>query len=301
MANTPNLDLEKIASGTKPYHEKVWANLDKIDANNPKHKLDATTAPTVNDDTTAGYTVGSLWADVTNDNLYVCIDATAGTAIWKETTGLLEDETAPKLGAEFNAQAHSIVFTEQVLTSGAAIAWNLVNGNKAILTAAHNFTITIAPPSGALKAQLIITQDGTGTRVMDEIVTQKDEAIAVADVHADTDIIDLSVDIPTGARIRFKTTAADLPVPLVVDTIYYAIRSSENHIKVATTKANAHAGTQIDITDAGTGTHTVQQLVKWEGGTLGILSTNVGREDILSVAYKTADKQWYAQLEKNYS
>jgi len=87
MANTPNLGLEKISAGTKPYYEKQWANLDKIDANNPKHKFDATTAPTVNNDTTEGYSVGSRWADVTNDNLYVCLDATTGAAVWKETTG----------------------------------------------------------------------------------------------------------------------------------------------------------------------------------------------------------------------
>ena len=135
---------------------------------------------------------------------------------------------------------------------------------------------------------------------MDEIVTQTDTAIATTDVHADTEIIDLVIDIPTGARIRFKTSAADLPDPLVVDTIYWAIRSSENHIKVATTKALAIAGTAVDITDQGSGTHTVQQLVKWLSGTLGILSTTAGSEDIMSLTYKTTDKQWYAVLSSDF-
>lgn len=85
MANTPNLGLEKIDSGTKPYFEKYWANLDKIDANNPKHKFDATTAPTVNNDSTEGYSVGSRWVDVTNGNFYVCRSATEGAAVWKES------------------------------------------------------------------------------------------------------------------------------------------------------------------------------------------------------------------------
>ncbi|MCK4447773.1 MAG: hypothetical protein KAW56_11930 [Candidatus Marinimicrobia bacterium] len=212
----------------------------------------------------------------------------------------LVDDTDPDLGGQMQAGAHSINFIEQVLTSGTAIAWNLGNSNKATLTAAHNFTITITAPSGALNAQVIITQDGTGTRVMDEIVTQKDEAIATTDVNTTTEIITVTVDIPTGARIRFKTSAADLPAPLVVDTIYYAIRNSATEIKVATTKANAHAGTAIDLTDQGTGTHTVQQLVKWTGGTLEVLSTAAGSEDILGLTYKTGDKQWYAQLSKNF-
>lgn len=199
-------------------------------------------------------------------------------------------------GKELLMLVNSISFTEQVLTSGAAIAWDLKNGNKAILVAAHSFTITITKPSGALDAVLIIMQDSTGGRLLDEIVTQSDAAIATGDVHPDTDIIDVSIDIPTGARIRFKTTNA-LPTGLPgVDTICYAIRISETEIKVSDTKAHAHAGTDIfDITNQGTGTHTVQQLVKWPGGTKGTLQTGKGLEDILKLHYKTADEQWYAE------
>ena len=42
----------------------------------------ATAAPTVDDDSTAGYAVGSEWIDVTNDASYRCLDATEGAAIW---------------------------------------------------------------------------------------------------------------------------------------------------------------------------------------------------------------------------
>lgn len=50
------------------------------------NKTDATTAPTVNDDSGDGYSVGSQWLDVTNDLAYVCLDATSGAAVWKLTT-----------------------------------------------------------------------------------------------------------------------------------------------------------------------------------------------------------------------
>jgi len=189
----------------------------------------------------------------------------------------------------------------QVLTSGTAISWDMKDGSRATLTAAHNFTIIITKFTAVLMAILIVTQDGTGNRVMDEIITQKDEDIGTAEVHADTDIIDLSIDIPTGARIRFKTSVADLPDPLVVDTIYYAIRISATEIKVATSKVDAFAGTAIDILDVGTGTHEVQQLVKWPGGTLGILQVAAGGEDIIKLHYKPSDEQWYAELVSNFS
>lgn len=203
-------------------------------------------------------------------------------------------------GKEFQAKKNTLSFTEQALVSAADIAWDLKKGNLARLLAEHNFTIEISKPSGAIQANLIVTQDGTGTRIMDEIITQKDDNITTAMVHTDTEIIDLTIDIPTGARIRFKTTDT-IPPPLVVDTIYWAIRSSENHIKVATTKANALAGTAINLTNVGVGTHTVHQLVKWPSGTLGVLETDAGGEDVIKLFYKPDDEQWYAQILADFS
>jgi len=188
----------------------------------------------------------------------------------------------------------------QVLTSGAAISWDMADGSRATLIAAHNFTITITKLAGVLKAILIVTQDGTGSRVMDEIVTQQDDTIIDTDVVFGTDTITVAIDIPTGARIRFKTTDT-APDPLVVDTIYYAIRVDATHIQVAASKANAFAGTQIDLTDDGTGTHTVQQLVKWPVGVLGVLQIGAGDEDIIELHYKASDEQWYAELVANFS
>jgi hypothetical protein len=52
-----------------------------------KNKWDGTAAPTVNDDTDGGYSVGSRWLDLTNSEEYVCMDATDGAAVWTETTG----------------------------------------------------------------------------------------------------------------------------------------------------------------------------------------------------------------------
>lgn len=51
-----------------------------------KNNYTAVAAPTVNDDTADGYAPGSVWVDVSNDNAYVCVDASAGAAVWVETT-----------------------------------------------------------------------------------------------------------------------------------------------------------------------------------------------------------------------
>ena len=47
-----------------------------------KSSLAAAAAPGVNDDTAAGYSVGSVWIDTTNDNTYICVDSTNGAAVW---------------------------------------------------------------------------------------------------------------------------------------------------------------------------------------------------------------------------
>lgn len=50
-------------------------------------KIDATTAPTVNDDAGDGFSVRSLWVDVTNDKTYICVDSTVGAAVWQQVSG----------------------------------------------------------------------------------------------------------------------------------------------------------------------------------------------------------------------
>jgi hypothetical protein len=42
----------------------------------------ATTDPTANDDSTDGYTIGSVWINTSTDRIWVCVDATATAAIW---------------------------------------------------------------------------------------------------------------------------------------------------------------------------------------------------------------------------
>jgi len=46
----------------------------------------ATLAPTVNEDSADGYSVGSFWYNITTDRGYVCLDATVASAVWIEIT-----------------------------------------------------------------------------------------------------------------------------------------------------------------------------------------------------------------------
>ena len=85
-------------------------------------------------------------------------------------------------------------------------------------------------------------------------------ADASTDVCTYTSTTSYPSNILTGTRVRLTTTTT-LPGGLATATDYYVIRVSDTTFKLATSYANAVAGTAINITDAGTGTHTVSWLL----------------------------------------
>lgn len=85
-------------------------------------------------------------------------------------------------------------------------------------------------------------------------------ADAGSDLMTYTSVTSVPSNILTGTRVRLTTTTT-LPAPLATATDYYVIRMSDGTFELATTYANALAGTQIDITTAGTGTHTITWLL----------------------------------------
>lgn len=85
--------------------------------------------------------------------------------------------------------------------------------------------------------------------------------------NAGTDIIThTGIDISTASKVRLTTTTT-LPAGLSLATDYWTVRQSSTTSKLAASRADALAGTTIDITDAGTGTHTVTlQLPRYTDG-----------------------------------
>lgn len=80
---------------------------------------------------------------------------------------------------------------------------------------------------------------------------------ASTDVNTSTDQIAVTAnsELITGRKIQLTTTGT-LPTGLSLATDYYIIVIDTTHIKLATSLANSVAGTNIDITGAGSGTNT---------------------------------------------
>lgn len=85
-------------------------------------------------------------------------------------------------------------------------------------------------------------------------------ADASTDVCTWTSTANVPSNILVGTRVRLTTTTT-LPGGLATATDYYVIKVSDSTFKLATSYANAVVGTAINITDAGTGTHTVTWLL----------------------------------------
>jgi hypothetical protein len=67
----------------------------------------------------------------------------------------------------------------------------------------------------------------------------------------------IRTDLKYAQAVRFTTTGT-LPAGLAVNTTYYKGNGTTDYrIKVSTSLANLEAGTYVDITDTGTGTHTM--------------------------------------------
>ena len=88
--------------------------LEQVDSDIAKMNDSATAAPAVNDDSGDGYRVGSLWVDVTNDEAYICVDATAGAAVWFLLSGELYHQGSKKL----EATADGVTITGDLTITG---------------------------------------------------------------------------------------------------------------------------------------------------------------------------------------
>jgi len=123
----------------------------------PQDNLSATVAPTTTDDTSIGYSVGSTWADTTANKVYICVDATAAAAIWRQID-------TPPLKDNLSAVVNPDGFADNTLGYAVGSMWvNVTLDNSYICidsttstaiwhqldssSIQHNFTATLVPNS----------------------------------------------------------------------------------------------------------------------------------------------------------
>jgi hypothetical protein len=129
-----------------------------------------------------------------------------------------------------------------------------------------------------------------GVQSVIDVDTPSADTFTDADVDTDEDTITLTAhDFITGLKVAL-TTAGVLPTGLSA-TDYYVIVVDSNTIKLATSLANALAGTDVDITAAaGGGTHTLTPA-SLAGATVKLEKSNDSSNwsDVASATSITAD------------
>jgi hypothetical protein len=136
------------------------------------------------------------------------------------------------------------------LLSGSAVsaAATVVPGTLALIDVIGFYRLTTVTTTTAQATTNTLGQSDTFT------------ADASTDIITFTSTANSPSNLLTGTRMRLTTTTT-LPAGLATLTDYYYIRVTDSTGKLATSYANAIAGTAINITDAGTGTHTATWLL----------------------------------------
>jgi len=138
---------------------------------------------------------------------------------------------------------------QKFLMSGSAVcgAAGVIPGTLAIIDVIGFYRVTSVTTTTAQATTNTLGQSDTFTADVSNVCTY-------------TSTANIPSNILTGTRVRLTTTTT-LPAPLATATDYYVIRLSDTTFSLATTYANSVAGTAINITTTGTGTHTITWLL----------------------------------------
>ena len=69
--------------------------------------MTAISDPTVNDDVSEGYLVGSIWLNTTTDTFFSCADNAEGAAVWSSSTGSPESSYKGAWNASTNTPSRA--------------------------------------------------------------------------------------------------------------------------------------------------------------------------------------------------
>jgi hypothetical protein len=113
----------------------------------------ATSAPTANDDSGDGYSIGSWWVNVTSDEAYLCVDSTVGAAVWTKISVDVPSEIVSLLAGQ------SVSMASLTLSGGTANGVLYLNGSKvatsgsALTFDGTNFGVGLTP-SGSFRLEI---------------------------------------------------------------------------------------------------------------------------------------------------
>jgi len=223
----------------------------------------AAAPPTVSDDSSAGYSVGSRWMSTGTNQEFVLVDSTAGAAIWSETTA--SGGTGDVVGPVSISDNAMVRFDT---TSGKLV-------QAAGIIVADTNALTFQQPTNALTLNVADQLTAAGT-------------LNVPDLGGATHTI-------TAYRVSLQTTTT--ATPAVVATIPTSVNTTAM-IKIEATSYNTGAGKSFTVTltvhrAAAAPTILTEDRVLGGGDTTDLTAAVVGNDVALSiVGHATLSTNW---------
>lgn len=192
-------------------------------------------------------------------------------------------------GVETQITPTSTTTTWTTITDAATVTMDLsLTPQRYEVTLGGNRTLAFSNAVTGQAPVIRLIQDGTGSRT----VTHPTKAVTMTMTIAAPCVVTAGLDIPTTTPIVFTTSGA-LPTGIVSGTTYYYIRVNSTTGNLATTIANAQAGTTITTTGSQSGTHTGTLQVRWAGQSAPSLTTGKYRADLIGYVIKDATNGIY--------
>ena len=225
------------------------------------------------------------------------------SAIDKVNSKITVDATIAVAMGDVDATTNVITVGQNIAT-GTRVQLTSTSGVPGGLTASTAYYVINV---SATTIKLATTALNATNNVAIDITSKgQTQTFATGAVATGTDIITLGSTalLTTGMPIIFTSTTT-VPAGLTSGTVYYAIVLSSMTIKVATSVANAEAGTAVDITSQGTGTHTITSGAHTLGRYYTVADNDEiwldGRKDKLTMFWNTdfpttEDADWTATL-----
>ncbi len=271
-------DTSDLTSGVLPLARgglgsdaSAWSGLIRIEAGaaqQVRSEFARTTAPTASDDSNAGYSVGSLWIDTAADKVYMCVDATAGAAVWR-LLSITQLDDVPDV-------------TITAVTDNEGLHWDAASG------AWINQTQAEAGWSG-----------GGGSGDVSGPASSTDNGIAKFDGTTGKVLQSSAVTIDDGTdKIHTKATAGAIQTDADAATITFDMDVADVHQvtlggdrTLAVTNVSVGQRFLIRVTQDSTGGRTVTWWsgIRWPGGSVPNLSTGANKTDVFGFLCTGAD------------
>jgi hypothetical protein len=171
----------------------------------------------------------------------------------------------PPADALFNTGTN---LTFQPVTDQTANAASILHGGNVSPDYKHLVNVSAFSAAATSMPAVLTLVDLVGFYRVTSVTSTSSQALTNTLSSFSTFTADAGTDVCTHSNINLfaytrvqLTTSGTLPAGLSLATDYYVIKVSDTTIKLATSYANAVAGTAVNITDAGTGTHTINTLL----------------------------------------